>query len=152
MKQLILSGSLLCLLLSCSLSQSKQQPERSAWQTEYEMIASDSSFSATIDYLPQGPIYGDGVCRLGITPIKSIAVDTIFHTKCIGKTIYYYGCVSVQGSMGISFYTFANAEHTGGLFTFINTDYILTFPEDYEPESFQGKSIDMVVTKSPFDE
>lgn len=28
----------------------------------------------------------------------------------------------------------------------------LTFHEDYEPESFQGKSIDMVVTKSPFDE
>lgn len=132
-----------CLFFACS---KRHYTITSTWQTEYEMIAPDSSFSATIDYLPQGSIYGDGVCRLGIAPIKSIAVDTIFHTKCIGKTVYYYGCVSIQGSMGNSFYTFANADFEGGVLTF-DSDYILTFPNDYEPYSLAGRSIEMLLIK-----
>ncbi|MBQ0088085.1 MAG: hypothetical protein KBT27_01985, partial [Prevotellaceae bacterium] len=68
MKRRVLLCILPCLLLSCSQS---HQHEQSTWQTEYEMIAPDSSFSAKIDYLLQSDDYENVVFRLGITPIKS---------------------------------------------------------------------------------
>lgn len=143
MKRRVLLCILPCLLLSCSQS---HQHEQSTWQTEYEMIAPDSSFSAKIDYLLQSDDYENVVFRLGITPIKSIAEDTRFHTNSIGKTKYYYGSVTIQGSMHNFFHAFASADFEGGVLTF-DSDYILTFPNDYEPYSLAGRSIEMLLIK-----
>lgn len=140
-----------CTLAACTTKGGKQSigetAQQSAWQPEYELMAPDSSFSATIDYLPQSDDYEQSIFRLGITPIRSIAEDTVFHTSSIGRTRYYYGSITIQGSMHNTFYAFASADFAGGLFTFTDTDYHLTFPQDYEPHSLADRSIEMQLIK-----
>jgi len=114
------------------------------WHNEYEMVAADSSFIATIDYLPQDSFYNDCVYRLGITPILSRAADTIFNTIRLKQTKYFYGALSIQGSMHNHWYVFAYSERIGdGMFVFNGGDYTLQFPDDYEPNTFANRNIEM---------